>query len=80
MLLSYRDIPGGTAPLPKPVPDPLKLLTLMARLPNLPWLHFLLQVPVTSSLNVSITSAKRDVDLRAKPLAGGEAQARKLYP
>ena len=24
----------------------------MARLPNLPWLHFLLQVPVTASVNV----------------------------
>ena len=47
MLLSYRDMPGGTAPLPNPVANPLKFLTSMARLPNLPWLHFLLQVPVT---------------------------------
>ena len=43
-------MPGGTAPLPNPVADPLKSLTSMARLPNLPWLHFLLQVPVTYRL------------------------------
>ena len=44
-------MPGGVAPLPKPVPTPLKLLTLMARLPNLPWAHFLLQVLVTQDVS-----------------------------